>query len=459
MGRISSSLSGIERTLLNRLAETQAAQVQSALRMSTLQKINYPSDAPSAFVTLSSFQRQFSQVSSVLDNATAANSIVTQTQSAIGEIRGQLEIILAELEAPDSESQSKIDAAIEEINTLTKTDIDGRRTLDGSADFLVSGRNTSQVSQVLAYATGGAGRTISGSVTQAGTQATALHTEAGGYAHSASQFTLTGSLGSATITVAEDETFDDIATAVNAVSHLTGVTASAAGNNLTFTSVNTGSAQSIGIAVTSGSFTVADNDPGTSGTATINGVSYTASASDGNRYSVNRNGFRFEIDFEAGFSGAFDTMSVSGSALSFALSTDISQLSTLAIPALRASELGGNSGRLDQIATGGAYSGLGANTSRAIRIVNEALGQLTKVEGNVDGFATASITSASTMLTALQEDLQTTIDDINAADPLEEQTLQLHYQQLINNTAASLTILYQQRSDIVSMIRHIAGLD
>ena len=51
MGRIGAHLSGIERTLLNRLAEANAAATINSLRMATeKKKVNAPSDDPSAFV-------------------------------------------------------------------------------------------------------------------------------------------------------------------------------------------------------------------------------------------------------------------------------------------------------------------------------------------------------------------------------------------------------------------------
>ena len=52
MGRIGAHLSGIERTLLNRLAEANTAATINSLRLATGQKINAPSDDPSAFVAL-----------------------------------------------------------------------------------------------------------------------------------------------------------------------------------------------------------------------------------------------------------------------------------------------------------------------------------------------------------------------------------------------------------------------
>jgi len=151
-------------------------------------------------------------------------------------------------------------------------------------------------------------------------------------------------------------------------------------------------------------------------------------------------------------------MTVSGDALQFQLSTDLARPATLAIPGLLASRLGGISGRLDQIATGGAYSGLGANTSRAIRIVDEAVGVLDLVEGNVAGFYNASISSASELLSDLQTELQDAFNQTDGYDPAYE-TAQLAYnQQLAANALAGLAILQQQRQSIVELIQQIAGL-
>ena len=56
MGRIGARLSGIERTLLNRLAEANAGATINSLRIATGQKVNAPSDDPSAFLALSRLQ-------------------------------------------------------------------------------------------------------------------------------------------------------------------------------------------------------------------------------------------------------------------------------------------------------------------------------------------------------------------------------------------------------------------
>ena len=473
MARIGITLSGIERSLLNRLAEANAAATLSTLRLAAGKKILHPSDDPATFVALGQLQNRLNVVTATMSNVTAASSIVTQTQSTLDQVRTQLGTIRTELLKDENqeltaeeraEAQAKIDTAIAQINSLATTQIDGRRVLDGSADFDVSGRNGTQVREVRVRSTGGAAsQTISGSVSSAATRAELLYTGAGGQTTSAAVFTLTGDLGTASITVADEEDLSSVATKINNQSHNTGVTASVDGNELTLATVNYGSRIHMAVDVTSGAFATTGGNgdgtaDGTDAAASINGHAVSGAAVDGNRFTVNRNGFHFEIEFAAGFTGDFNTMTVSGSALTFSLQTDLAYQDTLAIPGLQANRPGGLSGTLDQVASGGAVSGLAENTSQAIRIVDEALAGLTQVEGTVDGFYNAAITSSSSLLADFQEDLEDSITETDGYNETEESLLLATSQALASNAVAGLAILNQQRSSIVYLIQRIAGL-
>ncbi len=251
-----------------------------------------------------------------------------------------------------------------------------------------------------------------------------------------------------------------MATKINDDSHQTGVTASVDGDNLTLTTVHYGSDVEVAVVVSSGTFDVTGgNDDGTAnGTdlaAVIGGLSYTG---DGNQLSISQNRLRYTIEFVGGFSGTFSPITVDGDALEFALSTDLQHRSRLAIPGLQAARLGGASGSLDQLATGGSLAGLDDKTSQAIRVVDEALARLARVEGAVDGFYNAAITSASGLLSDLEDDLEDAVDDVNLVDQTEEAVRLAYYQDLASNSVAGLTLLAQQRSGIVNMLQQIAGL-
>jgi len=473
MGRIGATLSGTERMLLNRLADANAAATINSLRLATEKKVNAPADNPSAFITLSRFQSRLSDVTVAMSNVTAASSMISQAQATLDQVRTQLNAIRTELVADEdrgltaaerAEAQANIDAAVAQINTLAGTEIDGRRLLDGSADFDVAGRNSSQVAELRVHSTvAGSTPTISGTVTRAAEHAELVYAgDPGSVVKLDATFTLTGDLGSAEIDVSEDEALSSVATKINDVSHQTGVTASVEGNDLTFTSVKDGSSAELAIVVTDGTFEVTGGNGegtanGTDASARINGVDVTHV--DGDRFTFSSNGLHFEIEFVPEFTGDFDSITVSGNALTFALSTDANHRSTLAIPGLQPARLGGPSGRLDQIASGGLVSGLDGNTSQAIRIVDEALADLTRIEGSVDGFFNAAVTTSSNLLADLEEDLQDAITETDGYDENEETVLLLKNQQLAANALAGLTVLNQQRAGIVAVIQQIAGLN
>ncbi len=471
MGRISTTLSGIERTLLNRLAEANAAATLSALRLATGNKINSSRDDPSGFVRLSGLQSRLSGVRSTMTNVTAASSMVTQAQSTIDGIQTQLSTIRTELLKDETgtltasqraTAQANIDAALTEINTLAGGEIDGQRLLDGSFNFQISGRNSSQVTDVRAYSTGGGTVTVAGSVTQAATQASLVYTgDVNDQTTAAATFNLTGSSGTIAISVTNGQDLSAVATEVNNNSHKTGITATVdtGAHTLTFTTVDYGTNEQATIDVSSGTFIVAaGNSTSASGTdaqATINGQAYTG---DGNQLTVSENNVHYSLELSPTYTGNLDPITIGGSALTFSLDSDLAHTSTLSIPGLQTVRLGGLSGQLSDLASGGTLADLDTNTSQAIRVVDEALAEVTVIEGAVDGFYNASISSTSTLLSELETDLEAAIDEVNLVNSTEETQILAYYQDLATNAVAGLAVLNQQRSTISLLLLDIAGL-
>ena len=470
MSRISATISGIELRLLNRIGAANAAATLGELRLVTGQRINRAADDPSGFIELQRLRGELGGVSQAFANATAAATVVSGAQLALDQIHTQLNNIRTAAVADQDQAltaeqraanQATIDAAIVEINRLAGTTSGGRKLLDGSADFDLSAVDSSQIRILDVISLGSsAGQTISGTVTSAAQRAALTYTGSGANeVVSTATFVLEGDRGSAEIEVVAGEALTDVADRINAESHLTGVTASVSTNVLTVSSIEYGTDADVAVDVTTGTFTVAGgNGDGTANgmdaAATINGE---ALIGKGNTFALNRNGLQFTVTFEGGFAGAFG-VNVGSGGLAFALSPDLSRLARLAVPGVQASRLGGLSGTLDQLATGGAYAGLADNASRAVRIVDEALGRLTIVEGRLDGFAGASLTSS----TALLEDLETTLTDaietIGGVNDDREELLIAKNRQLVTNGLIGLNLLHQQRLQIVKILESIAGL-
>lgn len=102
--------------------------------------------------------------------------------------------------------------------------------------------------------------------------------------------------------------------------------------------------------------------------------------------------------------------------------------------------------------------GLGPNTARAVRIVDEALGRWTAVDGLVDGAASSALDAS----TNLPNDWRTDLDDASrttdGVDDTEDASTIAHYQSLADNAVAGLAILQQQRARIVALVEQLAGL-
>lgn len=465
MARIGAFIAGVERTLLRRLAAANAQADLASLRLAAGKRILAPRDEPSTFVALAGLQYQLNLVSATMANATAANALISQAQAAADEVATQLQSIRTELLKDENgnltpedraAAQAVIDSAIDQINSISGSLISGRRLLDGSADYRAVGRNPNQVFDLRVYhKTPGSNPTIAGEVLQAATQGQLVYTGTAGRPAADAVITLTGKRGSATIAVDDAQTLEELAAAINRRSHNTGITASVTGDELTLTSVDYGSGASIGVEVVSGQFEVSGTGQGTDAQAVINGQALTG---DGNRFDILQSDLHAQIEFQPGWTGTFDTLSIQGEGLSFSLSTAPARQVAVAIGGLQAIRLGGITGRLDQIASGGAYAGLGNNTSRALRIVDEAIGQIDQLRGALHGFAAAAVNASSSLLTQWDTNLANAVDATDGYDEDTESALLARYEDLAANARAGLAIVAQQRAGIVTLIQKLAGL-
>jgi len=273
MGRIGATLSGFELTLLNRLSESRTAATLNSLRLATGKRINAPSDDPSTFVKLAGLQTQLNVVTATAANVTAAGSMVTQAQTTLDLIRTQLGVIRTELlkdedgsldAAQRAECQAKIDSAINTINGLASTSIDGKAILGGAGDYAVSGRNPNQVSGLKVYSKGMPGYSV------AAEPAELTYTGADRYVSDAATITVVGSLGSGTaFAITTDDTLESVAASVNAETNLHGVIATVEDNTLTFQSAATGNEGLVYVDVSAGTFTTSEPDNWATGTAAV----------------------------------------------------------------------------------------------------------------------------------------------------------------------------------------------
>ena len=329
-------------------------------------------------------------------------------------------------------------------------------------DLVLESRTTGSSAEVGIEVTAGTFETVEDYT--AATAAELTYTGSEGKLVGDVDFDLTGT-GTHSFSFSDGDSLVDIKAAIDLETATTGIEASVDGDKLILRSVATGSSASIAVTNVVGSFDLTggngDNTAdGTNATAASTGVDATTphATLSGNQLTVNRNGTHYKIEFAEGFSGQFNTMTMGEGGLSFALSTDLHYRSNLSIPSLQAGQLGGISGRLTDILTGGSAAGLGNNTSEALRIVEEALGQIDMAEGTVGGFYNSSIATSNSLLDDLQTDLEDAISATDGYNEDEENVLLAKNQGLASNALAGLAIMTQQRQAIIDLIKQAAGL-
>lgn len=467
MSRIGATISGLEQYFLQHLNTVDAAALDSAIKLATGKQVPRPSFDPAAFVLISSFENRLNVIESTQQQVDLAANVGAESQLALDEIRTQLTSIRNSLLLDEDQSlsaenrdaqQALIDAGIEEIQTISGREISGRRYLDGSTNYTFAGKDSTEIGEIQVFSL--RETTFAGSVTSTATQSTASYTGAGGNINSGdATFSLTGKRGSAVISVTNGEALSAVATRINQESHNTGITAQVGGSTLTFTTVDFGDDATIAFDVTSGTFTTAVGATGADAVVTINGKAISGAQVDGNRVSYIDNGTHVSFQFQAGFTGAFSTVTVSDQNVAkFSLTPDIDRQSSFSLPGLQPALLGGVSGALTDLISGGSLSGLGTNTSGAIRVIDEALAELTLIEGRVDAFADVTVASSAALLTEFSGEVKDTLDTLNAVDEDLESLSLAKNQTLASTTISALSIVQQQQFNTLGLVKLLAGI-
>lgn len=294
-----------------------------------------------------------------------------------------------------------------------------------------------------------------------------VYTGAGGNAVANATLTVAGNDGNvAGIAVTAGQSLTSLATTINGHSGTTGVEAIVSNNTLLLRSLTDGEDALVDIDVTAGAFALVGGDgngrdEGLDARVEVRGNDAVTNRPqvDGNRVTVAQNGLHATIDFVAGFTGKFSPITVSDEpTLKFALSTNPANLSKLALPSLLPTLLGGTSGRLSELRTGGVLAGLDGNTSAALRVVDEALAAATLVSARIEGFSDAAIASSEAVLQGFADTLEDELTSLNGINEDEQLLLQEKNEALATNVLQSLAILQKQRLSIVDLLKQLSGV-
>ena len=254
-------------------------------------------------------------------------------------------------------------------------------------------------------------------------------------------------------------TANQVAAAVNAVSDALGLIALQDNELVSFKSLEYGSKQFVSVNVINegpqGTFTrsvSAFRATGTDVQGKINGVTATA---DGNKMWINTAMLDMTIDLAPETDDNFK-FTILGGGAQFQLGPDVvtNQQIRMGIKSLNAARLGGTSGKLYQLQTGG-NADLYTNPNLAAKIVNEAIGVVTELRGRLGALEGLTMqTNIKTMEDTL-ENMTNAESQIRDADFAAETANLTRAQVLVQSGMAVLTIANQNPQNVLALLRNI----
>ena len=248
--------------------------------------------------------------------------------------------------------------------------------------------------------------------------------------------------------------------AVNLVTDATGVSASISGSDLVFKSSEFGTKAFVSVrALNNASFSTYDTgsastgrDAGSDIRARINGV---AATGDGLVASINTS--TLDLSFKASAylsAGSTASFTITGGGANFQLGPDVvsNQQARLGVQGVSTATLGGSSGQLFQLRTGGIKA-LATDTKGAAAVVDQVISKVTSLRGRLGAFQKTTLETNIFTLTDTLQALTDAQSSIRDADFARETANLTRSQILVQSGTSVLTIANQNPQQVLALLR------
>jgi flagellin len=250
-----------------------------------------------------------------------------------------------------------------------------------------------------------------------------------------------------------------IATAINQVSDATGVSATVKGTGLELKSTEYGSDAFVSAKAITGSFdtknsaaVVSGRESGTDVVARINGVQATGR---GLEASINTSTLELSFKVNSGLSdGASFNFSITSGGANFQLGPDVvsNQQARLGIQGVSSATLGGASGSLFELRSGGAKD-LKTDVKGAARVVDEVITAVTGLRGRLGAFQKTTLETNINSLNDTLENLTAAQSSIRDADFAAESANLTRAQILVQAGTSVLSIANQRPQNVLALLQ------
>ncbi len=477
---------------------------QSLTRLSTGLRINSGRDDPAGLIASETLRSSIRAISTAIDNATRADTIVAVAEGGLQEISSLLLNLENLVDQTANEAgltqeeinanQLQIDSILGSINRLSEQTAFGtKKLLNGSFDFTTSGVNVTEATGAAVnhlssvsinsakIANGGFRQVTVSRVTASqralvsavlgGTTATTT-TDRDGTLGNTTTLQIRGEFGAELLSFASGTTAADIVTSVNVRSELTGVQASAflgtAGNgpaSVSFSSTNFGSDAFVTVSVLENSGSTVGSAIGTSnvrqkgidGTFTINGTNAIVKGLDA---SVRAGDISLDLglsqSFADGTSAASSTsFEITGGGAKFAISPTVglAGLEALGISEVSTAKLGESTANVLATLGSGLTNDLNSkNFTVSQRIIRAAINDVATLRGRLGGFQKDTLSTTINSLQVAKENVTAAESAIRDADFAVETSNLTRAQILVNASTTTLQIANSLTQNALSLL-------
>jgi flagellin len=442
----------------------------SLQRLSTGLKINTGADNPAGLIASENLKSEQAGITQAIDNAGRANNIIGTAEGGLSEVSN----LLTQLQSLVNQSantgglskeevdanQLQVDSILQTINRLSQaTSFQGIKLLNGNFSYTTSGINSTQFDNVqINSARIPDGASVNVVVQVTASAQTGEITYSNGTLTSGVTLEIAGNAGTEQLSFASGTSVSSIATAINAVTTATGVSATVAGGALKFDSTDYGSDAFVSVKTVAGTFVNDNNvtkDTGQDAGVTVNGAQ---AQSNGIAVSYRSSNLDINFDLDSTFNkpgtGSFE---ITGGGATFSLGSKVTETdkASLGIQSVSTGSLGNNSlGYLSALASGGAANLTSSNLVTAQKIVDLAIKQVSQLRGRLGAFQKFTIGSTINSLGVAFENASAAESAIADTDFAQE-TANLTRAQILSQSAT--TVLTQANASPQSALSLLRG--
>jgi len=487
------------------LTVNNASLNQALERLSTGLRINSGRDDPAGLIASETLRSNIRAIDTAVENAARADTIVAVAEGGLQEVSS----LLLDLEnlidqaanqagltpGEVAANQLQIDSILTSINRLSEATAFGdKKLLNGSLDFTTSGVNVNEATGATLSHLGKVevhtGKVPAGSFRQvtinrltASTRAhasavlggttTTSTTDRNGTLGAATTIQIRGEYGSQLLSFASGTSAAQIATAVNSLSALTGVRASAylgttgtGTPSVSFSSTNYGSDAFVAVSVLENAGTAVGDAmgvnvaraTGTDGTFTVNG---TSAVVKGLHLAATAGDISADLGLTAEFGGGTSAESstsfeITGGGAVFAISptAGLAGMESIGVAEVSTSKLGDATvGYLSTLANGLTNDLASKNFAQAQRIVSTAISQIATLRGRLGGFQKDTLQTTMNSLRIASENTRAAESAIRDADFASETSALTRAQILVASSGSVLQLANAQPQNALSLLK------